>query len=178
MILNTAFQSHKKSGAGITGATFTQKRSDDELFRAHFRTPFIEPSFITIDEIGQCHTADREDQNTDKYFISLESGAGNRNHKTDARCSRIQFTDHNTDQGAADGKTQTGQYKWNRRGKDDRLEDLPFRSAETARRSEKVRGRGFDAIAGIDQKREDGAKKNDSDFRQDADTEPDDNQGK
>lgn len=43
----------KKSGAGMTGATFTPKRNDDELFRAHFRTPFIEPSLVTIDDIGQ-----------------------------------------------------------------------------------------------------------------------------
>src|SRR5690349_2170120 len=172
------FITPKKSGAGIIQRHFrVQNDLAEQLFRADFRTPLIKAGLVTIDDIGQYHTADREDQNTDKNFIRLESGAGDGDHETDTGGGRIQFTNHNADQRAANGKPETGQYKRNRRGEDNRLEDLPFGSSETACRREEIRGRGFDAIAGVDQKREDGAQKNDSDFRQDSDTEPDNNQG-
>src|SRR5581483_108015 len=122
------------------------------------------------------HAAQRENADADENLVGLKSRAGYRDHEPDARRGGVKLAHQHADQGAAHRETQPGENKRDRRGHDDGLEDHPFRSAEAARGVEQIGGRGFDAVAGVDQDRKNRAEKNNADLGHDADAEPDDHQ--
>lgn len=93
-----------------------QRTGGRELFRADPRTPLVETTLPTVDDVGQYHAANREDQYTDENFVGLERCAGDRDHKADAGCRGIQLTYHDTDERAADSQTKTSENKRHRRG--------------------------------------------------------------
>ncbi len=93
-----------------------KRRVDRNLFRADLGTPLIETTLPTVDDVGQYHAANREDQYTDENFVGLERCAGDRDHKADAGCGGIQLTYHDTDERAADSQAKTSENKRHRRG--------------------------------------------------------------
>src|SRR5688572_10659576 len=71
------------------------------LFCANLWTPLVEATLIAVDDVGQNHAANREDQYTDENLVGLERRTRDRDHKADAGGRGIQLADHDTDERAA-----------------------------------------------------------------------------
>ena len=140
------------------------------------RAPFVKAALEAVDDIGQRHSGDGENCNTDEDFVGLERGSRNRDHEADTGGGGIEFADHDADERATDGESKARENEGNRGGQHDRLENLPFRRAETSRRGEQVRRRSFDAVPGVDQEWKNRAQKNDPHLGKDADTQPNDDE--
>src|SRR4029077_16400247 len=131
---------------------------------------------IAVDNVGHDHPGDGENEDTDEYLVGLKGCSSNRNHKTNTRRCRIKLTDHDSDKRASNRQAQPGQYERYRGRQHHGFKDLPFRSSKASSRSKQVSRSCFDAITRVDEQWEDGTKEYDANFRQNADTQPDNNQ--
>src|SRR4030095_365143 len=101
----------KKGGAGILrNATSVMLCCVQRLcVGTDLGTPLIKSMLDAVDDVGQDHPGDREDQDTDKHFIGLKSCTCDSNHETDTRSCRIELADHDANQRAAYGSPKSRQ---------------------------------------------------------------------
>ncbi len=94
----------------------------------------------------------------------------------DARGRRVEFADHDAEQGAAGPVLQAGEDERHRAGQHDAGKDLQRRCGKAAGHTDKARLARLHAGLRVDQDRDDGPEEDDRDLGPDADAEPDDDQ--
>ena len=132
---------------------------------------------VAVYHCGQRHSRNRKDENSDEDLVRLEGGAGDGDHETNPRRRCIELADHDADKSATHRQSQTGQNEWYGRWKHDRPKDLPIRSAKASCRGKEIMRCRLHSVAGVDQQGEDSAKENDTDLGDNADAQPNNDEG-
>ena len=60
------------------------------------------------DQLRADHTRQSENQDADKYLVSLKGGSSNCDHETDSGGRGIKLADHDTDDRSPKAQSQTG----------------------------------------------------------------------
>src|SRR5437870_592236 len=147
------------------------------LCRAHLWTPLVKPMLVAVYNSGQGHSRNCEDKNSYEDLVGLEGGAGDCNHETNPRCRRVELADHDADKSATHRQSQTGQNEWHGRWEHDRLKDLPIRSPKASCSGKEIMRCRLHSVTSVDQQGEEGAEENNTDLRDNADAQPNNDEG-